>query len=232
MSQNFSPWLEIWIRPRATIRRIVNEKPNRSIWVLATIYGFGSLMKNVQSLALGQSLTLFAIFLIVLLLASVWGYVFFSAWSGVVYWVGKLFKGKGTFQSVRAAYAWSCVPLVINIPMWILLTGFIGKSLFEASFGSNDVSGLWFFLLFSALIIRLVMAVWSLVIYFNALAEVQNYSVLKSILNVVASGAALFAVAWLLWAIGSYFIHPAAHMLNIGSMLLPLQNWAVDCYKL
>ena len=232
MTQNFNPWLEIWTRPRATIRRIVNERPNRCLWALAGIYGFGSLINNAQSFGLGQSLDLWAICLIVVLLSFVWGYIFFSIWSGVVYWIGRLFKGKGTFQSVRAAYAWACVPLAVNIPLWILLIGVFGQDLFKLSFGSEEYSGALFVVLFSALIVRLAMAVWSLVIYFNALAEVQSYSVLKAILNVVASAASLFIAAWILWGISSYFIQPAAQMFNVGSLLLPVQTWAADFYKL
>jgi hypothetical protein len=232
MTQNFNPWLEIWTCPRATIRRIVSEKPDRSLWVLAAIYGFGSLIGNAQSLGFGQSLNFLAIFLIVILLSPIWGYIFFSLWSAVVYWIGKLFKGVGTFHSVRAAYAWSCVPLAINIPIWIILSVVFGQELFQPSFGSGDLDTPSFVLLFAALLIRLAMAVWSLVIYFNALAEVQSYSILKSILNVLASSVLLLLAAWILWGVSSHFMNPAAQMLDIGSMLPSFQAWAIDCYKL
>ncbi len=211
MNENFNPWLEIWTRPRATIRRIVDENPNRSLWWLAAIYGFGSLLNNAQSLALGSSLALLPILLIAIVFAALWGYIFFSIWSAVVHWVGKLFKGQGTFQEVRAAYSWSCVPLAVNVLLWFVLAGVFGIQLFSSSAGGGAaLANGQVFLLFFVLIVRLVLAIWSLVIYFNALAEVQRFSVLKSILNVVIAGFLLFAAVWVLWIIGVHLIHPGA----------------------
>ena len=160
---------------------------------------------------LGNVFSLLTIFLITVLLAAPWGYLFFSVWSGVVYWVGKLFKGEGTFQAVRAAYAWSCVPLLINIPLWILLASVFGQDLFSSSSGAMPMNQSHVFLLFSVLIIRLVLSIWSLVIYFTALAEVQHYSVLRAILNVLITGFLLTAAVWVVWTMGLYLIHPAIH---------------------
>lgn len=162
-------------------------------------------------MVLGNTLSLIAILLIAIVFAALWGYVFFSIWSAVVHWVGKLFHGQGSFQEVRAAYAWSCVPLAVNVVLWFLLAGVFGLQLFSSSAGGGGaLNNAQVFLLFFVLIARLVLAVWSLVIYFNALAEVQKYSVLKSILNVVIAGILLFAVVWVLWTIGIRLIHPGA----------------------
>lgn len=218
MNETFNPWLEIWTQPRATIRRIVSENPNRSIWWLAAIYGFGSLMNNFQTMALGRSMTMLAIFLIALIFAAIWGYIFFSIWSAVVHWVGKLFKGEGSFQAVRAAYSWSCVPLAINIPLWVLLGVVFGHHLFSAQSGTEGMPNLQLFVLFFVLIARLILAVWSLVIYFNALAEVQQYSVLRAILNVIVAGILLSAAVWILWTIGLKFMHPGAQLPGIELM--------------
>lgn len=201
MEDTFRPWLEIWTRPRSTIRRIIQENPNRSLWVLAFIYGLGSLLNNAQSLSLGLQFNLFTISLIAAIFAPIWGYIFFSLWSFVVYLVGKMFKGAGSFQQIRAAYAWSCVPFIINIGLWILLAALFGQNLFISGMANVAIPNTLIFVLFFALTTRLVLAVWSLVIYFNALAEVQTYSLLKAILNVVIAGFLLALVVWTLWTI-------------------------------
>ena len=61
--------------------------------------------------------------------------LFFAIWSAVVVWVGKLLKGQATFETARAAYAWSSVPLAGNIPLWLLLVLFYSQFLF---FGMHD----------------------------------------------------------------------------------------------
>jgi Yip1 domain. len=208
METSFNPWLEIWIRPKTTVRRIVHENPNRSLWLLSAIYGFGSLLNNAQTLALGQKFTALAIFLFAAILSPLWGYVFLSIWSALVYWVGKWFKGSGTFQTVRTAYVWSCVPFIVNVISWIALAFLFGGRLFMLNSGNEELSEALVFVLFVILIVRLCMAIWSLVIYLNALAEVQSYSVLKAIFNVIVASIIIIAASWAIWGLAMYTLNP------------------------
>jgi len=196
-----SPWASIWVHPRATIVRIVAENPNRSLWLLAAIYGFSSLLNMFQSISLGSALGPLPILIIAIIFAPIWGYIAFAFWSWMVSWTGKWFKGQGTFQTIRAAYAWASVPLIINIPLWLLMIFFFGGQLFlnfpEGYLLSDGQITLLFFILIS----KVILAVWSLVIYLNALSEVQNYSVLRAILNVIVAGLIVgiaFAILWVL----------------------------------
>lgn len=220
MEESFNPWLSIWTKPRATIRRIVDENPNRSLWLLAAIYGFVSLMNNAQTLALGQSLHTAVIFFMVLILAPFWGYAFFSIWSAAVYLIGKLFKGQGSFSMVRSAYAWSSVPFVFNLILWISLAVIFGPKLFMPAAMTNEITEPLMLFLFFVLVGRLVLAVWSLVIYFNTLAEVQSYSVLKAIFNVVIAAILMALISWFFWNAGMYLLGPNNQTLKIGFFLI------------
>lgn len=201
-----SPWASIWVHPRSTIARIVAENPNRSLWLLAAIYGFSSLLNMFQSASLGSALGPLAILLIAIVLSPIWGYIAFAFWSWVVVKTGKWFKGEGTFETVRAAYAWASVPLILNIPLWLLMIFFFGGQLFlnfpEGYLLSDGQITLLFFILIS----KVILAVWSLVIYLNALAEVQNYSVLRAILNVIVGGLIVGIVLVILWTLLLFLI--------------------------
>ncbi|MBF8263896.1 MAG: hypothetical protein HW387_1561 [Parachlamydiales bacterium] len=138
--------------------------------------------------------------LISIVIAPFWGYAFFSIWSYVVVWVGRMFKGQGSFDAVRAAYAWSCVPLIGNIPLWLLLLFFYADFVF---FGAQDQVVLpgAVALLFLILIGKLVFAVWSIVIYLQALAQVQQFSILRSIGNVVAASLVIGMASAIIWVL-------------------------------
>src|SRR3990167_2898479 len=166
-----SPWLTIWVEPRATIRQIVSENPRQCLWLLAAIYGFSSLLNSFQSIALVDQFGGVAIFLIALVLSPLWGYIVFSVWSWVICWTGKLLKGAGDFQKVRAAYAWSCVPIAINGILWVLLIWIFGRPLFSHFPQDRFLTGGQTSVLFIILISKVVLAIWSLVIYLNTLAE-------------------------------------------------------------
>jgi hypothetical protein len=201
MDASFNPWLKIWVQPRATIARLLQESPNRGFWILAILYGFSSALNWMQSITIGQRLGMTHIFLIAILLSPIWGYLGFSIWSWVVYVTGKWLKGDGTFKEIRFAYAWSCCPLIINVCLWLFLATLYGRSLF-ADFSHQALSQSEVGVLFLVFIIRVASAIWSLVIYLNALAQVRQYSVLRAIGNVLISGLIVMAFVYLIMWLG------------------------------
>jgi hypothetical protein len=211
--EHHNPWLTIWRHPRATIARIVAENPNRSLWLLAGIYGFCALMNLFQSMALGSALSTLGILILAIILAPFYGYISFSIWSWFVTWVGKWFKGHGSFTTIRSAYAWSCVPIVLNIPLWVLMVIIFGHQLFLNFPDAHLLPSSQVLLLFIILIAKVVLAIWSLVIYLNALAEVQKYSVLRAILNVVVAGVILGVIIFILWSLLIYAVGGIATIL-------------------
>ena len=221
MDTSFNPWLKIWVEPRATVARLLEESPSRGFWLLAIIYGFSSALNWMQSMMLGERLRLGHIFVIAFVLSPIWGYLGFSIWSWVVYYTGKWLKGFGTFQEVRFAYAWSCVPLIVNVCLWFLLAGLYGRSLFanftsESQALSNSEVGV----LFTIFLVRIASAIWSNVIYLNALAQVRRYSILRAIGNVLISGFIIMAGVYLILWIGYSAL--GVSLPNISSNLLKL----------
>ena len=204
MSKN--PWISIWNRPSATISEIVAENPNRSLWLLAAIYGFSSLMNMFQSAALGSSMSPVLIILLAAIFSPIWGYLAFTVWSAFVHLTGKLFRGQAPYSHVRAAYAWCCVPLAVNVVLWFVMAAIFGRQLFLNFPDEHLLSQGLITLLFVILIIKVVLSVWSLVIYLNALATVQNFSVLRAILNVIVAAILLGIVLGILWTISMYLM--------------------------
>lgn len=199
MEQN--PWLSVWTSPRATIGRVIRENPDRSLWWLAAIYGFSSLMNMFQSASLGSKVSTGGLLLLAVILSPIWGWICFSVWSAFVAWTGKWLKGAGNFKTVRAAYAWSCVPIAINVPLWLLMVILFGHQLFLNFPNAHLMPSATVMLLFFISAIKLVVAVWSLVIYINALAEVQNFSVLRAILNVVIAAVIMTVLLFVVWGL-------------------------------
>lgn len=201
MERSKNPWISIWTHPRETIAKIVSENPNRSLWLLAAIYGFCSLLNLSQSLALGASLNTLAILFLTIVLSPLYGWVSFAIWSGFVLITGKLFKGQGNFQTIRAAYAWSCVPLAVNIPLWLLMLLIFQGAVFVNFPDAANLNYFQICVLFAVMVGKVILAIWSLVIFINGLAEVQKYSVLKSIFNIILAAIVLGILFFLFWSV-------------------------------
>ena len=199
-----NPWYSIWTNPRKTILEIVNDNPEKNLWILSFIYGFVSILNSVQSFGLGDTQSLLTILLIAVIFAPLWGRAVFAVWSGVVLLTGRWLKGKATFKTAQAAFAWASVPLLINIVCWALLILFFGVPLFNSDPNSFRVEGFFAFILVGALILKMVGAIWSLVIYINILSAVQKFSILRAISNILFSWVVLGIFFILIWLIGKW----------------------------
>ena len=191
----------MWLNPRATIRSVVSQNPNRSLWLLAAIYGFSSLLNSYQSAALGGQVATWLLMTLAILFSPIWGYVVFTVWGWLVAMTGKILKGEGSFAAVRAAYAWSCVPLAVNAVLWFLLVILLGGQIFQSSVDGHLLSHTQITLMFLLLIGKMVFVIWAIVLYLNALAEVQKFSVLRAIGNVIIAGVIAIVAIFIVYSL-------------------------------
>lgn len=226
---SFNPWASIWTKPRATIARIVQENPDRGLWWLALIYGFSGILNTFQSMLLGRQFGIFWLFLFAAIIGPLWGYLSFSFWSWVVTFTGRWIKGTGRFKEVRAAYAWSSFPLIVNVFLWFVLAFVFGNSLFTNISEGYPLTQAQVSVLFVILLIRITVAIWSLVLYLNTLSEVQKFSILRSIANIaiaaVLIGVVFYLIIFLLF--GGWQNHSTASQfffLTDGAILKTLRH--------
>ncbi len=198
----FNPWFKMWTSPRETIRAIVKANPNfRLVW-LSLVYSLPSMFYVAQKLSWGASVNFWLILGICALLAIPIGFIGFCLNSFLLMLTGKLLKGTGSFKNIRAAFAWSSVPNVVNIALWVLLFVSFGAHVFLHNFPSMLYSGVHGAILQAALILQVVVAIWMLVIFLHALGEVQGFSAWMALLNVVLAlilwMVVLFVLGWVI----------------------------------
>lgn len=198
-----NPWLSIWVKPRKTIRALVEYDAGFCFIVMCAIYGFLYMLQISQFLALGQSSSLLIIIILSAVLAIPVGYIVFNISSFFAFLLGKLIKGKGSFKQIRAATYWSTVPMVVVLLFWIFCIVINGNSLFVPGYEKRLVE--------SAATINIVisiaqfaLAIWGLIIYLHALGEVQGFSAWMALLNVFLAGLAIFILLFLIsWGVSA-----------------------------
>lgn len=198
-----NPWLSIWVKPRKTVRALVEYDVNFRFIVMCAIYGFLYMLQTSQFLALGQSSSLLVIIILSAVLAIPAGYIVFNISSFFAFLLGKLIKGKGSFKQIRAATYWSTVPMVVTLLFWIFCIVINGNSLFVPGYEKSLVG--------SASIINLVigiaqfvLAIWGLIIYLHALGEVQGFSAWMALLNAFLAGLSIFILLFLVsWGVSA-----------------------------
>lgn len=181
----FNPWLRMWTHPKSTIRSIVNYDPNYRLYILSAIYGFVSLIGSFQSFALGRAINFYYLLIIGLIIAPIWGYLIFSFASFFIHLTGKWLKGQAKYKEIRACIAWSNVPMIGNLILWIFLLIIFKSDIFNDFPGSFEITIPQRSILFIVMLSQLILSIWVIVLYINSLAEVQKFSVGKSVLNMI-----------------------------------------------
>ena len=183
-------WMTMWTSPRKTIRAIVDSNPKTSLFLIAAInflqifFYFNSYF----SLSISYRFTITIIIAVILspVLGAIWCYFF--GW--LIYIIGKKLGGSAAMTHVMAAYVWSRIPVTINVFMWFILLVFSSDQLFMLY--AEGLS-----LVFINCIIGIT-GIWAFVLLVQALAELQRYSISKSIVNIVIAYAIIVAIVFII----------------------------------
>lgn len=178
-----NPWFTMWLHPRQTIRQIVAANPDRLVLLLAALGGIVQGFLNAENKSRGDKTSLAVILLASLIVGPLMGV--FGLWlSGMLLrWTGGWIGGQADARRVRTAVAWSNVPMVWSLLLWIPAILLFGAELFTEATPIIEASSLLsaLYLVFS--VGTAVIGVWSFVVCLHALGEVQGFSAWKALLN-------------------------------------------------
>jgi len=193
----------IMIRPRATMRRIL-DAPRDRLWLpilllvaLSALAGdsdrheFDSLLAAARAHGIPPAVVILGILVAVTIVTLILFYVFaYAAWA-----IGRLMEGTGTPTDLRRAVAWGLVPaiwaLLYRVPAVFLLP----RSDATVRFGEQVRvdpgrlgSGCAAALIFGAL--ELVILVWCAVVISNTVGEAHRFSSWRGLATVVLTSIA------------------------------------------
>ncbi len=172
-----NPWLAMWSQPRKIIRVLVHNKPAYGVLCLATLFALQSFFYYANWWSLGLKTSSCLILFGALILSPLAGFfwLYFVGW--VYSFTGRWLKGYAPISHLRAALAWSKIPELLNLLMWfVLLLSYNDLAFIQDGGGSSS-------LLIN--LITLTTFFWSFILLFQSLKELQRFSTLKSLLNIL-----------------------------------------------
>jgi len=203
--QALSPWLEIWVRPRAAMRRILDTDPRRGVLALmvaAALVGAASLAAEPKIAVLLRVPSSFLLGVAFVAL-PIWSIIGLYLFGFLIALTGRWLDGQGDAVAVRAALAWSRVPLIwgglLAIPRLILvsapgadagdLTQNPGAALLQGLLG----------------MLQLILGVWAIVVMLKCLGEAHRFSAWRALGALILSWM-IFVVCMLLPAITAFLV--------------------------
>lgn len=121
-----NPLQTMWFHPRETIRWIIDNNPNRHVFVLALASGIAAYLPQLTAIDMASSWN----WLAVPIAGSLYGLMGVYVMAPLLYWVGGWLGGLSSPVELRAVLAWSALPTIATlIPKFLMLFGFYAWSL-------------------------------------------------------------------------------------------------------
>ncbi len=184
-----NPWITIWIKPRATIRQILDTDPKRMVLWLAIAGSFAAGLERASIQNLGDKLPIPAILILSALGGLVGGPLTLYLGGALLKWTGRWIGGQATAPEVRAALGWANVPLIWGLLLWIPEGALLGPELFTSQatriIEGNPSLGI---ALMGLGVVEVVLGIWGFVVLLKCLAEAERFSAWKGLGNLLLAG--------------------------------------------
>ena len=187
------------------MRGIVDTNPAFRVLPIAMAGGVLETIQFESVLGAGEQLSISAIVVVGVVLGPPVGWILLYAGAWLVEMSCRLLRGQADSREVRAALAWSSVPLLATIPIWIIRAVLLGRELFTFAKPSLLANPTLAYILIATFIPELLLQIWWLVITVKALGEVQRFSAwraLNSLLLLTAPPVLLVVIL----LIAAYFL--------------------------
>ncbi len=176
-----NPFFTIWTRPRATIRGIVNVNPAYLVIALALAGGIVQALNDAVRINAGDGLSLPAVLITAAVRGSIGGLIFLYLGAWFVGLSSRWLGGRGDSEEVRAAMAWSSVPIVATLPIWLVQLAVAGNEMFSTEMPSVAANHALAVFMIVTTIVEVVLAIWSFVLFLKTLGEVQGLSAWRAL---------------------------------------------------
>ncbi|MBN1542587.1 YIP1 family protein [candidate division KSB1 bacterium] len=182
-----SLWQKIWLIPRPTIRHIVDSDPNQQLPLLVFLGGISHALSTAASLGMGETLSLASLVGFCLIFGPLSAFLTLRIGGRILRWTTAKFGGTATVPETRAALAWSWVPIISILPLWIVRYILFRDELFKLETPHIDSVPQLSFLYNTINLIEFAIVVWGALILYSALAEINRFSAWRSFFSVVLS---------------------------------------------
>lgn len=189
----------IWIRPRVTVRRVLDRDPGRHVLMITVLSGISNALGNsVQSLGKVPDVgTLLAASLYVAAIGAVVSILLLYVGSWLFTGVGRMFGGVGHTNELRTAIAYANI-----ISMWCLPLTLCAVVVFWHALRDPQNQTLYNVLVAIGVVL-IICGVWQFVVLCGTVAEAHQFSVVSAFLTTLLIYSVVFGLVFLIfWSTG------------------------------
>lgn len=196
-----NPWFAIWLEPRATMRQVLENDPVARIWLLGALGGISQVLHQASVSHEAEPLAYdpVAVLVAISVIGAVYGIVSLWVMPYPVCWTGRWLGGLGGVAAVRSSLAWAQVPGIWSLLLYGLLIITAGPRFLSAAFELTPTDGAGRVALAAAVVIG-VITIWQFFTTLKTVAEAQQFSAWRALVNLILAAVLVALVAVLLAA--------------------------------
>jgi hypothetical protein len=185
-------FFSIWMSPKLTLDFILKTTPNKYLRVLFILGGISYSVTNISSGGRLGHISLTAILSLAILTGAISGAAGLYGFSSLLRWTGRWLNGRADYDRFVTVLAWSGVPSICSLLVWILKFVAFGSLVFAIDPNVlNTVEVIIYYILVG---FQLVLEIWSIIILIAGIMLIQKFNAAKATLNLILPFI-LFAVA-------------------------------------
>lgn len=169
------------------MRAIIDTDPRHHVLLLAALAGVGKAMNTASMRSLGDEISVPVIIFSSLVVGAIGGIIGLYIWGVLLRWTGSWLGGSACSAEVRAGIAWSSVPVIWAMLLWIPELALFGKEMFTYETPRIDDSLTLSLTLLGFGVTEVAIGIWWFVVFLKCIGEVHAISAWKAL------GASLLA---------------------------------------
>lgn len=173
----------IWFRPSETLKFILERCPNKYVSILLVLGGISRGIARASNKNMGDNMETWLVLTISIIAGGLFGWMSYYIYAWALSATGKWINGKAGTDKFKTIIAWSLIPSIVALLLLIPELIIFGDGLFQSYTSNNSNAIIISYFIFG--ILELILGVWSLVILVKGIALIQNFSIGKSILNLI-----------------------------------------------
>ncbi len=172
---------KIWIQPRKVFRFIHETGYNNYFYLLLIVTGIISTLQRKLDKGIEQD-DVVGVVVMSVIFGGLFGWIGTYIYASLISFTGKWLDGKAKTHRILRTLAYANIPFVCSIIIHLTQLYLIKYDVLSNSFSENEQVALQY----GFIAAKGILMLWTLVLYVIGIAEVQGFSIMNAILNLLA----------------------------------------------
>ncbi len=166
------------------MRTIIDSGKTEFTYPLAAVAGIAYSLDRAAMRNFGDTLEFSTILFTAFVFGPISGAIILFVFGALVYWTSKRLGGNASSDAIKSAIAWSTIPIIWGILLWIPEYALFGKEIFMSFTPTMDEKPL---LAFGLALIETVIGIWAFIISLKCVGEVSGFSAWRAFASMLAA---------------------------------------------